>query len=215
MSRVVGLSLLAWALLAPVAARAESVAPAADAPAVAPAESSPPSAAALVNPSKPSLFRLFGIGAATTLVVTPASMALGAWVGTWSNSFVAAALSGLLIVALIPPLAVVLVEYALGNRLWGQGTFKLGWPLAAGIAIQLALVVVTALLGLPGSTIPGIAIFTAMDLVLLGGATSGVMFVTRVEPMATVAQRKDAGLGSAGDIDLPRAPAAALMTARF
>lgn len=163
-----------------------------------------------------SFFRLFGIGAATTMVVTPASMALGAWIGTWSNNLYAALIPAILLVVLVPPLVTALVEHALGNALWGKGTFKLGWSLVSGFLVQAALVVICVFAGLPGATVPGIAIFTALDVVLLAGTTSGVMWATRIEPMATVASRDEIERGgSAGSTDLPRAPAAALTTVRF
>jgi hypothetical protein len=187
--------------------RSESNGPAADAP------------TAVAQPSaqnrKASFFRLFGIGAATTMVITPVSMALGAWIGTWSSS-IAILVPSLLLLIIVPPLVTTLVEWALGNALWGPGTFKIGWSLAMGLVVQLALVVISVFVGVPGATIPGIAVFTAIDMVLLGGVSSGLMWVTRVEPSATLATRmeRDQG-GSVGSMDLPRAPAAALGTVRF
>ena len=164
---------------------------------------------------KASFFRLFGIGAATTMVVTPLSMALGAWVGTWSSNLYVALIPSLLILIAIPPIVTALVEYALGNALWGKGTFKLGWSLLTGILVQVALVVISVFVGIPGATLPGIAIFTLFDIVLMGGSTSGMMWATKVEPTATVAARDERERGgSAGVMDLPRAPAAA-MTVRF
>jgi hypothetical protein len=122
----------------------------------------------------------------------------------------------LVLLIAVPPLVTALVQWALGNALWGQGTFKLGWSILTGLLVQAALVVISVFVGVPGATVPGIAIFTAIDMVLLGGVSSGVMWVTRVEPMATASTRleREQG-GSAGSIDLPRAPAAALTTVRF
>lgn len=174
----------------------------------------------LVQPSasnrKGSFFRLFGIGAATTMVVTPATMALAAWMGTWSSNLYAALIPSLLLLIVVPPLVTSLVQTALGNALWGEGTFKLGWPLLSGMLMQAALVVLTLFIGLPGATVPGIAIFTGIDMILMAGTTSGVMWATRIEPMATAASRAELERGgSAGLTDFPRAPAAAFSTVRF
>ena len=133
-----------------------------------------------VQPRKASFFRLFGIGAATTMVVTPLSMALGAWIGTWTSNLYAALIPSLLIIMAVPPIVTALVEYALGNLLWGAGTFKLGWSLLTGILVQVALVVISVFVGIPGATLPGIAIFTLFDIVLMGGSTSGMMWATKV-----------------------------------
>jgi hypothetical protein len=182
-------------------------------------ESAPPTTPSLsqptVQPRKASFFRLFGIGAATTMVITPLSIGLGAWVGTWSSNLYAAVIPSLLIIMLVPPIVTALVEYGLGNLLWGKGTFKIGWSLVTGLLVQVALVVICALVGLPAAAPPGAAIFTLFDIVLLAGSTSGVMWATKVEPTATVATRDEReGRGSVGSMDLPRAPAAA-MTVRF
>lgn len=165
---------------------------------------------------KGSFFRLFGIGAATTMVVTPATMALAAWVGTWSSNLFATLIPSLLLLIVVPPLVTSLVQTALGNALWGKGTFKVGWPLVSGILMQAALVVVTLFIGLPGATVPGIAIFTGIDMFLMAGTTSGVMWATRIEPMSTAVSRAELERGgSAGLTDFPRAPAAAFSTVRF
>ena len=184
-----------------------------------PVEGSAPTTPSLtqpnVQPRKASFFRLFGIGAATTMVITPLSMGLGAWIGTLSSNLYAALIPSLLIIMLVPPIVTALVEYGLGNLLWGAGTFKIGWSLLTGILVQVALVVISVFVGIPGATLPGIAIFTLFDIVLMGGSTSGIMWATKIEPTTTVAVRDERERGgSAGVMELPRAPAAA-MTVRF
>jgi hypothetical protein len=201
-------------LLLSSSALAES-APAHPEPVEGSASTTPSLSQPTVQPRKASFFRLFGIGAATTAVITPLSLGLGAWIGTWSSNLYAALIPALLIAMLVPPIVTALVEYGLGNLLWGKGTFKLGWSLLTGILVQVAMVVISVFVGIPAGTPVGAFVFTLFDIVLMGGSTSGIMWATKVEPTATVANRDEReGRGSVGSMDLPRAPAAA-MTVRF
>lgn len=163
----------------------------------------------------PTWGRLFGIGVVATALVTPGAMALGAWIGTWSNNLYLALIPSMLVVGLVPPVAVVLLEMAVGNALWGSRFLRVPGALLASIGVQLALVVAAVLLGLPGTTVPGIALFTLLDVVLLGGVSSGVMWLNRVEPQAPVAERPGTPPGTAGTSALPKTPTLSVVSASF
>lgn len=79
---------------------------------------------------------MWGAGGVAAAVGAPLALLAGKWVGSLSANTVLAALPALLLVAVLPPLAVVGAEVGLGNRL-GPRLSRAGLALGVAIGVQV------------------------------------------------------------------------------
>lgn len=154
-------------------------------------EMAAPNAALAVQgrPAGPGLMSyelLAGVGAA--LLLTPASLALGSWLGSLSSDLVMAALPALLTVALVPPLGVTLVEWLVGERTQSGGIRIQPAVWIAGAA-QVLLMVGAIAAGLSTGELLEASLFTLVDALILPATVTLGSRLTAPAPA-----RPDAGL---------------------
>lgn len=89
--------------------------------------------------------KLYGAGAGAAVITVPASMFLGLSLSGLSNSLYPALLSGVLAWALLPPIAVTLVEWVAGRNFVPRST-RLFPAMFAGLGVNVAIVVASILL---------------------------------------------------------------------
>ena len=123
----------------------------------------------------------FGAGAAAALVATPASLALSVWLGTLSNSLIWAALPAALAFVAIPPLAVVLAEWATANALL-PGSARLSPTVWVSLGAQVLVLVGAILLGAHGANVGDAALLTLVEMLVLPGASTAMIHWTSPPP---------------------------------
>jgi hypothetical protein len=131
-------------------------------------------AAGLLPPPWPAQYL---IGAGATVVAVPAGLLLGSLLGTLSNNLVLAALPGLVLFAVLPPLAVTLAEWLVGNH-WAPGTAAFQPALWVAVGVHLAAMVVAIGLGVSSQSLTAVCLFTLAEALLLPGAVTLTMRLT-------------------------------------
>jgi hypothetical protein len=130
---------------------------------------------------RPALLWQSGAGVAAAAVSVPASIALGSWAGTLTNSLPLAGLGGLLIATLLPPSAVTFAAWLAGN-LGGPERFRWSPALWVAAGVSVASFVAAGLLGLNANEGGSVAVYTAVQAVLLPAAAVGAMQLTAAPP---------------------------------
>lgn len=185
------------ALLLALAADARAADP--EAPSSDPALTAPAEA-------RPVLLVQVGSGVVAAAVTVPASMALGAWVGTLSGSTLSA-LPALLIAAVVPPVAVTLSAWLTGN--WGgPERFRLNPAIWVTTGVSVASMVAAGFLGLNANEPGRVALYTAAQAVLLPAAAVGTLQWTAAPPPAQAAL-------SPGEPRLPKVPSVPVVQFAF
>lgn len=111
----------------------------------------------------------FAAGAAAAIVAVPASLYLGEWLGSLSNSLIWSALPVLLCIGLIPPIAVTLATVIAGN--WNNpGRYRWAPAFLATLVINGASLAIAGWLGLSVGVFSRVVIFSLMQAVLQPGA---------------------------------------------
>jgi hypothetical protein len=120
-------------------------------------------------------------GVAAAVVFVPASLYLGAWLGSLSNDLIWSALPALLCMGLLPPVAVTLATWIAGN--WGtQGRHRL-WPsLIATLIINGVSLPIAASLGLSVGLAGRVLLYTVAQAVLQPAAATALMRAWPLEP---------------------------------
>ena len=106
------------------------------------------------------------LSAAVAAVVVPLSLWVGRWVGTLGSRTVLAALPALLIVAVVPPLAVVGAEAWLGQRL-ELGRARWGRAVGVAIAAQVLTMVGAVWAGASARRLEDVALLTVVEAAVL------------------------------------------------
>lgn len=132
------------------------------------------SSATLLADSPPALLLHLGLGALTGVLAVPTGLYLASWVGHLSNNLFAATLPSLLVMGTFAPTVVVLTAWAMGN-LEHSGRFGYWAPWVASVLINAAALMVAGLLGLSIGAPLGVALFSVIDGVLVGGGAVGTM----------------------------------------
>lgn len=137
---------------------------------------------------RPTLLLQSGAGVTAAAVSVPVSIALGAWVGTLTNSLPVAALAGLIVATLLPPPAVTFAAWLAGN--WG-GPERFSWSPALWVAagVSVASFVAAGFLGLNANEGGSIALYTAVEALLLPAAAVGTMHLTAARPASSSSAR--------------------------
>lgn len=114
------------------------------------------------------------VGSGAALISVPASLYLGQWVGSLSNSILGAALPTLLVIGLLPPAVVTFAVWLAGN--WNQpGTYR-WWPaLVASTVVNAGALVVGGFLGLSVGVAARVIVFTLVQALMLPTTATLVM----------------------------------------
>lgn len=164
--------------------------------------------------SAPGNVKLFGAqfaaGAAATVVSVPAGLLLGSYLGTLSNNLIVAALPSLVLLAVLPPLAVVLAERWMGNWL-SPGTTRVMPAMLVGLGVQILAIVAGVMTGVSIMNLGTIALFTLAEAIVLPGSVTLVNFLRHPAPAPIVVFRQEPAL-LAG---LPSTPSAPLFAFAF
>lgn len=128
-------------------------------------------------------------GAATAVVSVPVGIFVGGALGTVSNNLYAALIPGVLAWALIPAVAVSVVELVVGNSL-SPGSSKLSPAIFAAVGANLAIVVVSILLGADARGLAHLSLITLVSALVLPSVTTGVMAATAPQPEANLSFRE-------------------------
>jgi hypothetical protein len=129
---------------------------------------------------RPVLLLQVGAGMVAAAVAVPASFVTASWLGTASGN-VLIALPALLIAALVPPVAVTLASWAVGN--WGgPARFRLNPAIWITSGVSVLALVVAGLLGLNANEPGRVALFTAAEVALLPAAAVTTMQLTAAPP---------------------------------
>ncbi|MHB8874519.1 MAG: hypothetical protein ACYC8T_12595 [Myxococcaceae bacterium] len=135
--------------------------------------------------SSPGNLKLFGAqfaaGAAATVVSVPAGLLLGSYLGTLSNNLLLAALPSLVLLAVLPPLAVVLAERLMGNWL-SPGSTRILPALLVGVGVQILAIVAGVMAGVSVMNLGTIALFTLLEAIALPGSVTLVNFLRHPSP---------------------------------
>ena len=172
------------------------VSPQSDAPTVAqtaPLDTQPSAVSLRESPRRPPHWGVqFGLGAVAGVVAVPASIYLGAWLGSLSNNLIGGALPSLLCFGLIPPVVVSLVTWLVGNFNEG-GTFRL-WPsLLVTLVINGAAMAIAGVFGVSFLEAGAVMILALVDGIVLSAASTGTMrlFPLKEQPKAFVINQRD------------------------
>jgi hypothetical protein len=117
---------------------------------------------------RPVLLLQIGAGVAAAAVTAPVSIWLGQWVSSWTGNDLGA-LPALLLAVAVPPLAVTLSGWLVGN--WGgPERYHLVPAVWITAGVSVATFVVAGFLGLNANEPARLAAYTAADMVLLPAA---------------------------------------------
>ncbi len=144
-----------------------------------------------------------GFGAAVLTI--PAMLKAGEAIGKTSPNFIAAALPGLLLLAIIPPVAVTASEWGVGRGMRGRGVVRFHPAVWAAFGVNLIAIVAGAATGVSASDYQSVAMFTILDGMAMSLTTMLVLHYTqRRPPLAPVQPLPPAGTARALDGSLPR-----------
>lgn len=121
--------------------------------------------------ARSATFLQLGVGAATAAVAVPASLWLGSLIGVAFPSLLASALPALLLLAVVPPLAVVAATVWASERFAGAH-FHLQPALWITAAVHVATLVVAGFFGVSMGSLLSIALLTGVECLLLPAATT-------------------------------------------
>lgn len=157
-------------------------------------------AAALAEPQPPTkeeqrpvLLLQIGTGVVAAAVTAPVSIWLGQWVGSWTGSDLGA-LPALLLAVALPPVAVSLGGWLIGNR-GGPERYHLSPAIWVTAGVSVATFIVAGILGLNANEPARLAAYTAADMVLLPAAAVTTFQLTAAPPGVSL---------SPGEPKLPR-----------
>lgn len=170
--------------------------------AVALAAETPP--AAPKEEQRPTLLLQAGVGVAAAAVTAPVSVWLGQWVGSWTGNDLGA-LPALLLAVAVPPLAVTLSGWLIGN--WGgPERFHLMPAVWVTAGVSLATFVVAGFLGLNANEPGRLAAYTVADALLLPAAAVTTFQLTAAPAPVSLAP---------GEPKLPRIASAPVVRLHF
>jgi hypothetical protein len=139
------------------------------------AAEAPPAPAPKEEP-RPALLLQAGAGVVAAAVTAPVSVWLGQWVSTWTGNDLGA-LPALLLAVAVPPLAVTLSGWLIGN--WGgPERYHLMPALWVTAGVSVATFVVAGILGLNADEPGRLAAYSAADAVLLPAAAVATFHFT-------------------------------------
>lgn len=127
---------------------------------------------------------LAGFGAAAVMV--PATLALGQEIGKHPSNYLAAALPTLLMLMTLPPAAVTVTEYFLGNHL-KKGQMRFHPAFWTAIGVQLVTMVVAIAARATTHDLSDASAFAAIDSVILPGTVTLMLYLTRRKPATKAA----------------------------
>jgi len=132
------------------------------------AETPPAPAPAPKGEQRPTLLLQIGSGAVAAAVTAPVSIWLGQWMSSWTGSDLGA-LPALLLAVALPPVAVSLAGFLIGN--WGgPERYHLSPAIWITTGVSVATFVVAGFLGFNANEPAQLAAYTAADMVLLPAA---------------------------------------------
>jgi hypothetical protein len=117
------------------------------------------------------------VGAGAAVVAVPATLALGAWVGSLSSGLVLAAAPAMLLLLTLPPLAVTGAQWFMGELLQ-EGSVRFLPAVGVALGVHVLAVAGAVLLGATVHDLGNAALFTLVEMVLLPTAAALTMRAT-------------------------------------
>jgi hypothetical protein len=145
-----------------------------------------------------------GFGAA--LITVPAMLKTGEAIGRTSSDYLAATLPGILLLAVVPPLAVTASEWGVGRGMRGRGVVRFHPAVWAAFGVNLVAVIAGAATGVNASDPMSASIFTIVDGMAMSLSTMLVLHYTQRRPpiVRTTEPLPPVGLQRAIDGSLPK-----------
>ncbi len=122
-----------------------------------------------------------GTGAGAALVAVPATLALGAWVGSLSSDLVLAAAPAMVLLLALPPLAVTGAQWWVGNRL-RPGSVRFQPAVWVALGVHVLAVTGAVWLGATVDEVGDAALFTLVEALVLPTAVTLTMRATAPVP---------------------------------
>lgn len=117
-----------------------------------------------------------GVGAAVLTI--PAMMAAGTAIGRSSSDLSAALVPGILLQAIVPPVAVTLAEWAVGRFALKNGS-RFHPTIWLALGVNLVAIVLGSVAGVSTHDATAYSLFTIAQSLVLPAATTALMYATR------------------------------------